>query len=462
MITWRNLAYDLKLLSSNALGYPLFYILGFGAYLIQMEVGGQNNVAAPLFALSLCVLTHISSERADRVSDQITIEHGGKRRRLIARMASIAILNGLLILLALLAVAALRTWRLDLPPLWALTALGVVTLFSTAGVLIAAALPHPAVSLVLTSLLLFTGGTGADTNLFSQSLNQMILSPSINQWTSAYALFAGPWLALAILLSPLATGRMSLSFPRHTKALRVRRVKVPSWISKKPTFRQTAFRQFTTNPLPALGTLFGMVFYTIGTISLASKIESFHIQGNHLPAFAGLVMANVIPAVILGSSIQRREVDDQESLLFASSRKANFAKVTQTSLVVLLSASLVLYWIAEITNSGLSLEQGSRVLIVVATLTPALTRAGIRVAASIRSPLLLTLASYALTLPELAIVWLSPGLAGWLPSSLVAAAAGGPSAYLQPGSDQPNEWLALAVVGLIAATAYPRRLKVSA
>jgi hypothetical protein len=205
-----------------------------------------------------------------------------------------------------------------------------------------------------------------------------------------------------------------------------------------------------------------MVFYTIGTISLASKIESFHIQGNHLPAFAGLVMANVIPAVILGSSIQRREVDDQESLLFASSRKANFAKVTQTSLVVLLSASLVLYWIAQITNSGLSLEQGSRVLIVVATLTPALTRAGIRVAASIRSPLLLTLASYALTLPELAIVWLSPGLAGWLPSSLVAAAAGGPSAYLQPGSDQPNEWLALAVVGLIAATAYPRRLKVSA
>ena len=89
MITWRNLAYDLKLLSSNALGYPLFYILGFGAYLIQMEVGGQNNVAAPLFALSLCVLTHIASERADRVSDQITIEHGGKRRRLIARMAKI-------------------------------------------------------------------------------------------------------------------------------------------------------------------------------------------------------------------------------------------------------------------------------------------------------------------------------------------------------------------------------------
>lgn len=462
MITWRNLAYDLKLLSSNALGYPLFYVLGFGAYLIQMSAGENSNLATPLFALSLCVLTHVASERADRVADQITIEHGGKRRRLLARMASIGIINVGLVGLALAAIAALSGWTLQVPELWPLTALAVIALFATTGVVIAAALPHPVISLALTSLLLFAGGTGYDTNLFSRSLNQMIHSNSLSVWVPEFAEFALPWLALALFAMPLATGRVRSLSPRLNTSRRIRKPRIPNWVAKRPTFAQVALRQFTTNPMPALGILIGMVFYTLGTISLASRIADLNLQGNYLPAFTGLVLVNVIPAVIHGLSIQRREVDEQESFLYASRQRARQARVLQTSFIVGLSASAVLLWIAQITDSQLDFDQSARIFVVIAAVAPALAKVGIRVVASIRTPLILTLMSYALTLPEMAMAWLAPDAASWLPSSLISAAAGGPGAYLRPGSETASEWLAFAFVGLIAASAYPMRRKVSA
>ncbi len=374
MITWQNLGYDLRLLSSNALGYPLFYILGFGAYLIQIGGGENNNVAAPLFALSLCVLTHIASERADRVADQITIEHGGRRRRLLARMASIGIINVGLVALALAALAAMNGWTLQLPELWVLTALTVISLFATAGVVIAAALPHPVISLALTSLLLFAGGTGSDTNLFSQSLNHMIHSESLSVWAPEFAEFSLPWLAIALLAIPLATGRASTLSPRIKTSMRLRKPRIPAWVAKKPTFLQVALRQFTTNPMPALGALIGMVFYTLGTIGLASRIADLNLEGNFLPAFTGLVLVNVIPAVILGLSVQRREVDEQESFLFASRQRARQARMLQTSFVVVLSASAVLLWIERITESQLNLGQSARIFMVIVALAPALAK----------------------------------------------------------------------------------------
>lgn len=462
MITWQNLGYDLRLISSNALGYPLFYILGFGAYLIQMGAGPNSNVAAPLFALSLCVLTHIASERADRVADQIQIEHGGRRRRLLARMASIGIINVGLVGLALAAIAALSGWTLQVPELWLLTAVAVIALFATAGVVIAAALPHPVMSLALTSLLLFAGGTGSDTNLFSRSLNQMIHSESLSLWAPEFAEFSLPWLALALFAAPLATGRFRVITPRIKSSRRLRKPKVAAWVANRPTFAQVALRQFTTNPMPALGILIGMVFYTLGTISLASRIADLNLEGNYLPAFTGLVLVTVIPAVILGLSIQRREVDEQESLLYASPQRARQARILQTSFVVVLSASAVLLWIAQITDSQLDFDQSARIFVVIVALVPALAKVGIRVVASIRTPLILTLLSYALTLPEMAVAWLAPDAASWLPSSLISAAAGGPGAYMSPGSEVPSELLAFVVVGLIAASAYPIRRKVSA
>lgn len=462
MITWQNLGYDLRLLSSNALGYPLFYILGFGAYLIQMGARPNSNVAAPLFALSLCVLTHIASERADRVADQIQIEHGGRRRRLLARMASIGIINFGLVTLALAALAAMSGWTFQLPELWVLTALAVIALFATAGVVIAAALPHPLISLSLTSLLLFAGGTGSDTNLFIRSLNQMINSESLSLWAPEFAKFSLPWLALALFAIPLATGRVSALSPRFKALRRLRKPRIPAWVAKKPTFLQVTLRQFTTNPMPALGALIGMVFYTLGTIGLASRIADLNLEGNFLPAFTGLVLVNVIPAVILGLSVQRREVDEQESFLFTSRQRARQARVLQTSFVVVLSASAVLLWIAQITGSNLGFLQSARIFFVIGALAPALAKVGIRVVAAIRTPLLLTVVSYALTLPEMVVAWLIPGAANWLPSSLISAAAGGLGAFVHPGSQAPTEWIAFAFVGLIAASAYPIRRKVSA
>ena len=462
MITWQNLGYDLRLLSSNALGYPLFYILGFGAYLIQMGAGPNNNVAAPLFALSLCVLTHIASERADRVADQITIEHGGRRRRLLSRMASIGIINVGLVGLALAAIAAMSGWTLQVPELWLFTALAVIALFATAGVVIAAALPHPVISLALTSLLLFAGGTGSDTNLFSRSLNQMIHSESLSVWASAFVEFSLPWLALALVAMPLATGRVSARSPRFKTLRRLSKLRIPNWVANSPTFAQVVLRQFTTNPMPALGILIGMVFYTLGTISLASRIADLNLQGNFLPAFTGLVLVNVIPAVILGLSIQRREVDEQESFLYGSRQRARQARVLQTSFVVVVSASVVLLWIAQITDSHLDFLQSARIFVVIVALAPALAKVGISVVAAIRTPLILTLMSYALTLPEMAVAWLAPGATSWLPSSLISAAAGGPGALMLPGSEAPSEWFAFVFVGVIAASAYPIRRKVSA
>lgn len=462
MITWHNLGYDLRLLSSNALGYPLFYILGFGAYLIQMGAGPNSNVAAPLFALSLCVLTHIASERADRVADQITIEHGGRRRRLLSRMASIGIINVGLVGLALAAIAAMSGWTLQVPELWLLTALAVIALFATAGVVIAAALPHPVISLALTSLLLFAGGTGSDTNLFSRSLNLMIHSESLSVWASEFVEFSIPLLALALFALPLATGRVRALSPRFKTSRRLSKLRIPTWVANRPTFAQVALRQFTTNPMPALGILIGMVFYTLGTISLASRIADLNLQGDYLPAFTGLVLVNVIPAVILGLSIQRREVDEQESFLYGSRQRARQARVLQTSFVVVLSATVVLLWIAQITDSKLDFSQSARIFLVIVALAPALAKVGIKVVAAIRTPLILTLMSYALTLPEMGVAWLAPGAASWLPSSLISSAAGGPGAFMPPGSEAPSEWFAFVFVGLIAASAYPIRRKVSA
>ena len=464
MITWQNLGYDLRLLSSNALGYPLFYLLGFGAYLIQTGTVQNSNVAAPLFALSLCVLTHIANERADRVADQITIEHGGRRRRLLARMASISIMNVAMVGLALASIAAFTGSKFELPNLWLLTALAVIALFATAGVVIAAALPHPLTSLALTSLLLFAGGTGSETNFFSHSLIQMIRSKSIQLWAPEFALFSLPWLALALLAMPLATGRISALGLRikTSKSVRIRKPSIPDWVAKRSTFLHVALRQFTTNPMPALGTLIGVVFYTVGTISLASRIADLNLKGNYLPAFTGLVIVNVIPAVILGLSIQRREVDEQESFLYSSRQRARQARVLQTSLVVVLSASTVLLWITQITESQQDFNQSARIFVLIAAMAPALAKVGIRVAAAIRTPLILTLTSYALTLPEMAVAWLTPDASSWLPSSLISAAAGGQGAYMHSGSQAPSVWVAFAFVALIAIYAYPIRRKVSA
>jgi hypothetical protein len=462
VITWRNLAYDLRLLSSNALGYPLFYILGFGAYMIQMGATGNSNLAAPLFALSLCVLTHVASERADRVADQITIEHGGRRRRLLARMASIGVINVGLVSLGLVTIVAMGGWSLQLPEFWLFTAVAVIALFATAGVVIAAALPHPALSLALTSLVLFAGGTGHETNLFSRSLNQMMNSTSILVWTREFSQFCLPWITLALLALPLATGRVRALIPRLKISKPFRKFRIPAWVANRPSFAQVSLRQFTTNPIPALGILIGMAVYTLGTVSLASRLAELSLGGNYLPAFTGLVLVNVIPAVILGLSVQRREVDDQESFLFGSRQRARQARVMQTSVVVFLSTSAALLWIAQITDSPLGVGQFIRMLVVIAALAPALSKVGIKVVAAIRTPLILTLVSYALTLPEMVVVWLAPDAARWLPSSLISAAAGGPGAYLRPGSETLSEWVALAFVGLLAASAYPIRRKVSA
>jgi hypothetical protein len=134
----------------------------------------------------------------------------------------------------------------------------------------------------------------------------------------------------------------------------------------------------------------------------------------------------------------------------------------QTSVVVALSTSAALLWIAQITDSQLGFGQFIRMLVVIAVLAPALSKVGIKVVAAIRTPLILTLVSYALTLPEMAVVWLAPDAASWLPSSLISAAAGGPGAYLRPGSETASGWIAFAFVGIIAASAYPIRRKVSA
>lgn len=456
MIGWRSVAVDLRLLSNGVFLYAIFYLIGFGAYLLTFGESADPILitALPLIGLTMCVLSHISNERADRVDDQITVLLGGRRKRIATRMFSSAIYNFALVAGGFVIVLSTRHWHLELSPTWLCSALFIIAIYSTAGVIISAALPHPIISVALMSFGLFAGGPAPNENFLMRAILGMLKSQTWELWGQQSLLFACPWLVLAAVMLPFALGICSIGMPALTPRKRLRRNRVPRWHNLKPTFANRTAVISITNPIPLLATAAAMVIYTYSSVLLASKYADLNIAGNFFPLLAGIVLVNVMPAVMLASSAQRHEVDEQESFFFSSRSDYFRARVVQTSLWVIFIEVLIFISLARITGTDMASPAFGISVGEALYLAPGLSSLAIALSKYLRSPIWLALASYALTIPELLVSRFIPGLVGWLPSSLLAQVAGGSGLYARtPQSSVPLivAWICVAAFGLTAA-----------
>lgn len=451
MSVWRRVKIDLRLLSNGVLLYGLYYLLGLGAYLLSLGVTNSNALqqAIPLLALSMGVLTHIANERADRVDDNVTVLLGGRFRRITTRMISTGIYNLTLVSIGCLVTIPNEVWNLRLQPGWIATVAWILLLYSTAGVVVAAAIPHPLVSISATSVLVFAGGASSDENFLMASILKMARSQHFDEWLGQALLFASPWLLAALFLLPIALGHISIRVPNLLRKPERAISAVPVWASWKSNFFNTSFLTSITNPLPILGAVAAILAYTYSSLLLASKFASIGAGGNLLPMFTGVILVNVFPAVLLSMSVHPREVLEQESFLYRSSDHALRARLFQTALVIIVATVAMLALIAHITGSSWTATGFRNGALELVFLCPGLTALALAIGQRIRSPIVLTLVSYGVTLSELLISRLIPPFTGWLPSSLFAQAAGGRGLYLLDAYQSAPTLMAECIVILI-------------
>jgi hypothetical protein len=323
-------------------------------------------------------------------------------------------------------------------------------------VIIAAALPHPLISVALMSFGLFAGGMAPNENFLLRAIQGMIKSQSWQDWGQQAFRFSWPWATLAAILLPFAFGRRSIRLPaqasRHRRGHR--RGRVPNWHNLKSNFLNRTALIAVTNPIPFAATSAAMVIYTYSSVLLASKYAELHIEGNFFPLLAGIVLVNVVPSVMLASSAQSHEVHEQESFLYRSRSDYFRARVGQSSLGVILIAILIFIALARLTATDLASSAFVTSFAEAVYLAPGLSALAISISKHLRSPIWLALASYALTMPELLVSRLLPNFVDWLPSSLVAQVAGGAGLYARTAhSSVPTAvaWICVVLIGLLAA-----------
>jgi hypothetical protein len=445
VISWRAIAFDLKVLSNGVFLYAIFYLMGFVAFFSQL--GDSKNIhyplAVPLLATSLCILTHISNERADRVADQIVIEHGGYRRRILARMISVSIYNSILVTTGLLLVGLTRGRAFELPAFWVPSALASIIVFSTAGVIVAGAFPHPLASVAFSLGLLFAGGTAPTDSFQSSTVIGLISSKSLGEWFGHFWPFAAFWFAIAAALSPFAFGRKRISIPRRKRDARRSQPEVPSWITWHSTFLTKAILSARTNWLPLAGLLVALSSYTFSTFLVASKYAELKIQGDYFAIFTGLILVNVLSAILLAKSVQTKEVDENESFIFASQAQALRAKYVQTAIAVTLNSLALLTVIALITHTPLTSTIFVRGALAICLIAPGITAVGLLIGSRLRSTPIIGLVSFLLTLPEFVVSKYWPQVSPLLPSSLFSQIAGVPGPFLQDPRANLPLWVAV-------------------
>lgn len=453
MISWRNIAVDLKLLSNGVLLYAIFYAMGFFAYFSQLGDSQDKFVvlSIPLLAISLCVLTHIANERADKVADQIVLEHGGYRRRLVVRMISVLIYNTLLVTAGFLIIQISHGWNFQIPNLWALTAAASIIIFSTAGVIVSGAFPHPIASVVLTLGLLFAGGLSPNDAYQASSFIGMISSRALPQWFGHFWPFAVFWFAAAILALPLAVGRRLFARRYVSKQLRTSNLEIASWVTWPSNFATRTLISATTNWLPLLALLVALSSYTFSTFLIAAKYAELKVTGSAFAIFPGLILTNILPAILLAKSVQRTEVDEQESFLFASQSQALRSRFAQKATFVTLVAMLLVTALALLTNTSLSTPIFIRSILVTSLASPGITAIGLLIGSRFRSTPAVGLVSFLLTLPEFLVSKFWPQGTSWLPSSIFSALAGGPGPFVRNYASIPDFWVALTVAAIVFA-----------
>ena len=450
MITWRNVRLDLRYLNNSVGFYALVYAVGFWIYLRDFANSGDQNLraAVPILALSLCSFTHIASEKSDRVADRITVEHGGIRRRLLARMASLFIQNGVL-LSAAMTLSAIA-FAHHPPATWILTAAFVSAVLSTAGVMVAAALPHPILAMAVTVGIIAWGDGDPNANGFVGAIYGMLNADSGLRLADRFAGFLLFWLVLAALAAPFSLGYLSLSLPSFKDRAAPKQAKLPAWLNLRSNFLTKVCISLATNPIPGFATLFALVLYSFGTLSFAAKLANLNLGNDYFSIFPGLLLVNALPALFLASSSQRKDIHEQEGLLFKSSRQALLARTLQTATISAITPTAVLFVAAAVTNTSFTDSRMLKAIALSILLSPGMAAASIWISSRVRSQPLVAVYSYALTLPEVTIANFAPSLTPWLPSSMFSAICGGPGPYSLASHQTTPLWLAILFVLVLA------------
>jgi len=450
MNAWRSAIFDLRLLSNGVLLYPIFYAMGFLAYFTQLGDSGDKNIilAIPLLSLSLCVLTHIANEKADKVAEVIVLQHGGYRRRLGVRMVSIFSYNSILILFAYLVVGANSGALFDKAPALPFTALLVNLVFSTAGVIVAAALPHPLSSVAITMALLFAGGLAPTDSYQASDIIAMLASRSFTEWFSHAMPFTALWLGAAAIAWPFALGRHLRRLTPRTP--QTRRVAVPGWVGRRVNFLNLTWLSFTTNWLGPLSLLISLTIYSYSTLVVAAKYGILGVAEAPFSMFPSLVLMNVVPAILLTRSLQRTEVEEQETLLFKSKGQRLRAAFAQTASVITVGSVLLLLGIAQLAHADVTSRIAARGLLVTVVVAPGLTSMALLLGSKIRSAPILALLSFLMTFPELAVSKLLPQLSPWLPSSIISNLCGGTGPLTQAANLPLQAALAITFLAVLA------------
>jgi hypothetical protein len=452
MTSARGLKYDLGLLSNGFQQYALAYLLGFFGISVSLS-SWPTEVTNPLivlFPLTLCVLSHIASEKADKVADRIVLEHGGYRRRIAARIWSTLIANLSLVSAGTVVLELMRGWRVPLTPAFVCGALFVVVVCATAGTVVAAAIPHPFVSAVLMSALVFAGGSDPHQNLTMKSLLSITGATSIQSWCLAALAIALPWGLAEGLLFNVARGRAHFPIWTFSNRPTPNHLKIPRWAGLKSSFGTTAFFAGATNPLVVAATFLALSIFTATTLQAAAKFADLSVGTNYFFLFPGQIMLNVLPAVSLATSLESLEQADQERFFYRSIRLATLAETLRISIAAWAAAILVTLATVKIGGFSITAVELYRSIAVETAVIPGLAVLAMKIRRVIRVPVLISLVSFASTFAELGLSKLAPALKPWLPSSLFSAAAGGAGLYVTSPNQMPPAGWALAFVLLVS------------
>jgi hypothetical protein len=432
-MNWRRLRADLSNLSNGVFYYPLLIAFAWFTYNSVYSMSGDKDLQAipPLLALFAASLVSIATERQDKVADRIAIELGGPRTRLKVRMLSLAIANSSLVGLGLTA-TFLQHGTIGSSPIRTIATAVVLTLIiSTIGTLAASYIPHPLVALVITFFLLSWGGSDPEQNWGLAHLLNMLRAASFADWIWAILAFTAPWLIGGAALLAFSYCRPLLAGwkTRVPAVASNRRTNVPSWLNDKRHFIKTALVGMLTNPLPILALVACLGLYSFGTINLAAKFATFSTGVSLFAALPGLLFANVIPALILAGTSQRREAVEQESLLYQSQRRAMAAQILQQMSFIAVTLIGFMVLLSSILTVRLSEPTVIRGILWALVLSPGFATISVYLNRVIRLPLISGLVSYLLTLPEIFLAKFVPETRPYLPSSLFSILIGGESSY---------------------------------
>ena len=465
MITRRGLRYDFALLSNGFQQYAVFYILGFLAMTVSISAFPPNisNPLLVLYPLTFCVASHVGNEKSDKVSDRVVLELGGYKRRLVTRILTTGMSNIVLVSGGFVALEIFRGWHAPISAAFACGALLVAVVYAFAGTIVAAAMPNSfmAVALLIATTLL--GGIDPSTNLAMKTLVALPNSSTLQEWLNAALSLALPWSIAAVLLYPVAMGRAHFPSLKLASTSRQVKVKVPNWISKKPSFLNVLTQTGITNPITVGATLVALALFTGTTLLTAAKVAELNVGKEFFFVFPGQIMMSIFPAVSLATSLQTLEQTDQERFFYKSQRQASIAEVIQIALAAWLGAVILTTAISQMLGVALTPFEWFRTLAVELIGIPGLAYFALALRKFIKVPALIGITSFLISFIEVLLNALAPTLKPWLASSLFSAAAGGAGLYVESPDQIAPTWVAVGfvvVVGLgpLVWKFRPRRL----